>query len=197
MQKFTMLYISTVVHQLMTEIVPLIDSDKRSYDTNIEGFKFHVGFTDVVDDSGISQVRIDLYLNGSKLTSLTCNSKMTEQFKPSLKSAIYYNLVSKMFRSKLQDLSDLLIKKIETSRQEVIDIAFGHWVKLEIDPRARSGMRMSYGDGEGTLMSTPVDDPGQSVQYVISSLRGRSEAVPYVVDQDKAIEIDLENFKWG
>lgn len=197
MRKMTMLFISTIVHQLMTEIVPLIDSDKRSYDTDINGFKFHVGFADVVDDTDISQVRITIFLNGSKLLIVTCNSKMTEQFKPSLKSAIHYNLVSKMFRSKLQDLGDLLIKKLETSRQETIDIAFGHWVKLEIDPRARSGMRMSYGDGEGTLMSTPVDDPGQSVQYVISSLRGRSETIPYVVDQDKAIEIDLENFKWS
>lgn len=192
MRTISLAEVSAVVDKLLAEIVPLIDSNIRSHSTVISDFDFHVSFIDTLVDGVVST---GIKLNKSKLVVLAFPLHGIDQFLPSAKSAIYFNIVSKMFKHQLQGLTEKLVDNIDTMCQETINIAFGHWVKLEQDPRARSGMRMSYGDDEGTLMSTPVDDPGQSIQYVISSLRGRADSIPWVTPKEKTITVNLSTFK--
>lgn len=196
MRNVSLKCISIVVDQFLKDIAPLVMTNTRSYSKDIDGFKFHVSFVDTFNEDTIPDVKAIITLNKSPLCTLIFPKGEVELTLPSSKTVVYHNIVSKMFKIVTQNLGPELIEKIDGQKQETIDIAFGHWVKLEFDPRARSRMRMSYGDDEGTLMSTPVDDPGQSVQYVITSLRGRGESIPYVTPKDKTIKFDLSNFKW-
>ncbi|EBY9764101.1 hypothetical protein D5W64_13390 [Salmonella enterica subsp. enterica serovar Saintpaul] len=152
-----------------------------------------ITFSDVIGDKSGPFTRVTVYVNESELFSTLVASKNIDDQMPNFHDELYRAYGAKLFQYKVAQIRNEILELLSKKDNGRIDIGWDHWVKTEI---SRRGIYLSYGDSEGTLMSTPVDDVDMSLRYLISSLNHRSVGVPILVDSGSKLTVDLHGFRW-
>lgn len=153
-----------------------------------------ITFSDVIGDKSGPVTRVTVYVNESELFSSQVSTKDVDSQMGNFHDELYRAYGAKLFQYKVAQIRDKILELLSKRDNGRIDIGWDHWVKTEI---SRRGIYLSYGDSEGTLMSTPVDDVGMSLRYLISSLNHRSVGIPVLVDSNSQLTVDLHGFCWN
>lgn len=180
---------------LAGEIFDHARGDKRMITTELNGIEYIAAFTPIIHHDSPDNIRIEMYANRSPLSTYFLSAGADPDVNK-LTREINEALVNKLFMLSVEKAMPEIIKNVTNNKQYTLPVGFAHWVKTEIDPRAGSNVRISYGDQEGFIMSTPMHNVEQTLQYLKCSLKDRGRAIPYVCDSSSYVDIDLSDFKW-
>lgn len=183
--------------QIVSALIEIIDINVigtvRSVSTTLDDLNFIITYTPIININKFHSVQVSIYINRSPLFTYTTD--LEDKFYP--QSAIFEKLVGKLFDKSVETHWSEIKANMEDQKQATVDVGFDHWVKTEIDPRASTGVRISYGDSEGTLMSTSSGPSiEETLQYLKRSLDYRTKSIPYVTNTSKSVTIDLHSFMW-
>lgn len=198
MKTITLKELKQTVSTLMEIIKIGTNATSRSVTTTIDELNFIVTFTPIINISVFNSTAINIYVNRSPVFAYTVDPSSEVEPKLSPESAIFERLVGKLFSKSIENNWDEIKANLENQKQAIVDVGFDHWVKTEIDPRASTGVRISYGDSEGSLMSTSSGPSiEETLEYLKRSLNYRAKSIPYVTNPSKSVTIDLSTFMWG